>query len=240
MKLLVVLSLLFGFLNILNTSAFCNRKNPIALKAYHQRFGNLKLSPIDTIVIDNNFNLAGGTLVLGTIFGALENLKEIETDKNNAILEATKFLFAKLFGALAVFLTVFGLFFAYQTNDLRFIFDKDSFSLVKADGSSTGENVAVGGANSWKYSSFLNYDFLPNEDFPILVYFKENQTPESAWVEAPIIVDQLKGQQHFFPCIANSQQLKENFLSHNCKRVDSKPVTFSNQRSKEGSKLVVF
>lgn len=171
----------------------------------------------------------------------IENLKEIETDKDNKGLEAFKFLFAKLFGALAVFLTVFGVFFAYQTNTLRFQFDKDSFSLIKADGSSMGENVAVGGENSWKYSSFVNYDFLPSEQFPILVYFKETQTPESSRVDAPIIVDPLVGQQHFFPCIANSVQLKENFISHNCKKVSSSTaVSISLEPSKSGQNKIVF
>jgi Protein of unknown function (DUF3119) len=84
---------------------------------------------------------------------------------------------------------------------LRFTSTSDSFALAKADGSSIGENVVVGGENSWKYNTFVNYAFLPSEDFPILVYFKETQTPESARVEAPIVVDNLQGQAHFFPAI---------------------------------------
>ena len=40
---------------------------------------------------------------------------------------------------------------------------------AQADMSSTGENVVVGGANSWSYESFVNYDFFPSESFPILV-----------------------------------------------------------------------
>ena len=106
-----------------------------------------------------------------------------------------------------------------------------------------GENVAVGGENAWKYSSFVNYDFLPSEQFPILVYFKETQTPESSRVDAPIIVDQLVGQQHFFPCIANSVQLKENFVSHNCKKDSSSTaaaVTISLEPSKSGQSKIVF
>jgi hypothetical protein len=74
-----------------------------------------------------------------------------------------------------------------------------------------GENVVVGGENDWKYSSFVNYAFLPSEDFPILVYFKETQTPRDAWVEAPIVVDSLEGQAHFFPAIARSDELKAGF-----------------------------
>jgi hypothetical protein len=40
---------------------------------------------------------------------------------------------------------------------------------AQADMSSTGENVVVGGENSWSYESFVNYDFFPSESFPILV-----------------------------------------------------------------------
>ena len=51
----------------------------------------------------------------------------------------------------------------------------------------------MGGENAWKYDTFVNYDFLPSEDFPILVYFKETQTPFEGRVEAPIVVDDLQG-----------------------------------------------
>jgi len=53
------------------------------------------------------------------------------------------------------------------------------------------------------------------------VYFKETQTPADLWVETPIIVDKLQGQQHFFPCIADAQKLKQNFESHGCKKAIS-------------------
>jgi hypothetical protein len=51
---------------------------------------------------------------------------------------------AKLFGAGALLFTIFGAFIAYQTFTLRFTSTESSFSLVKADGSSSGENVVVG------------------------------------------------------------------------------------------------
>lgn len=101
------------------------------------------------ILIDNNFNLAAGSLVLGTACGVLENFKGIT---------------ARFFGAGAIIFTLFGGFIAFQTNSLRFKFSDDSFALVKSDGSSIGENVVVGGENSWKYKSFVNYDFLPRYD----------------------------------------------------------------------------
>jgi NIMA (never in mitosis gene a)-related kinase len=158
----------------------------------------------DLTVIDASYNLAAGAAVVGTICGVLENFKGPT---------------GKVFGAGAIVFTLFGGFVAFQTSNLRFKFDESSFSLVKADGSSVGENVVVGGENSWKYNTFVNYDFLPSEDFPILVYFKETQTPSDAWVEAPIVVDNAEGQAHFFPAIANTAQLKEQFELHNCKKL---------------------
>lgn len=69
--------------------------------------------------------------------------------------------------------------------DTRFVFDEDSFELKNADfGASSevllesGENFVVGGANRWRYDTFVNWDFFPNVNTPILVYFKENQTPQ--------------------------------------------------------------
>lgn len=101
----------------------------------------------------------------------------------------------------AILFTLFGGFVAYQTTTLRFTSTEDTFSLAKSDGGSIGENLVVGGDNSWKYKSFVNYAFLPSQDFPILVYFKEIQTPVENRVEAPIVVDNLEGQAHFFPAI---------------------------------------
>jgi len=43
----------------------------------------------------------------------------------------------------------------------------------QADLKSTGENVVVGGSNSWAYTSFVNYDFFPSDSFPILVSCSE-------------------------------------------------------------------
>ena len=147
-------------------------------------------------LVEASYNLAGGTATLGLLCGFLE-------DRKGPL--------AKVFGAGAIVFTLLGGFFGYQTSQLSFKFDEDSFSLVKNDGSSMGENVVVGGENDWKYSSFVNYAFLPSEDFPILVYFKETQTPRDAWVEAPIVVDSLEGQAHFFPAIARSDELKAGF-----------------------------
>ena len=43
----------------------------------------------------------------------------------------------------------------------------------------------MGGANRWKYDSFVNWEFFPSVDLPILVYFKETQTPQDQWDVGP-------------------------------------------------------
>jgi len=59
-----------------------------------------------------------------------------------------------------------------------------------SDGSDSGENIVVGGDNRWTYDSFVNYAFFPEgwidqPQGPILVYFKETQTPEAEWDVGP-------------------------------------------------------
>lgn len=166
---------------------------------------NTKLKSINPEIISSNYNLAAGSAVLGTIFGGLENFKGPT---------------AKLFGGGAIAFTIFGAFIAFQTTTLRFQFDETNFSLVKVNGDNIGDNIVVGGENSWKYKDFVNWDFLPSEEFPILVYFKEVQTSKDKWVEAPIYVDNLPGQAHFFPAIADVQELKRNFIKYNCKKAN--------------------
>lgn len=126
-------------------------------------------------------------------------------------------------------LTLFALFLAYQTTTLRFTFDESNFSLVKSSGESTGENVVVGGENVWGYDKFVNYDFFPSQSFPILVYFKETQTPaeywnigpgESANSEEALAKGAVPGQVHFFPAIGNSNQLLNGFEKHNCAKIE--------------------
>ena len=155
-------------------------------------------------VMDPSYNLAIGSVLVGGVFGLPSR--------------APGFLSRVGYGVGALF-AVFGLFIAFQTTTLRFTFDDASFALVKSDLSSTGENVVVGGENAWKYDTFVNWDFLPSEDFPILVYFRETQTPAASREEVPLVVDELDGQVHFFPAISNSQQLKAAFKSHSCAKV---------------------
>lgn len=40
----------------------------------------------------------------------------------------------------------------------------------------SGENAFVGGENRWNYDTWTNWEVYPNEQLPILMYFKETQT----------------------------------------------------------------
>jgi len=62
----------------------------------------------------------------------------------------------------------------------------------------------------------VNYEFFP-ESFPILVYFKETQTPQEKWSEGPGGLDKVGGGQlHFFPAIVDTDCLKEEFVKRGC------------------------
>ena len=102
-----------------------------------------------------------------------------------------------------------------KTKPLEDLFGSDSLS-------ATGENFAVGGENRWPLSSVVNWEFFPSEDVPILVYFKETATPEDKWDVGPgqwanseeaLSKGAVKGQVHFFPCIADAQSIKEQACS---------------------------
>jgi len=86
----------------------------------------------------------------------------------------------------------------------------------------------VGGENSWSYKSFVNYDFFPSRSFPILVYFKETQTPEEMWNTGPgeqanspeaIAKGAKPGQVHFFPAIGNVEQMAKGFEKNACAKI---------------------
>lgn len=95
--------------------------------------------------------------------------------------------------APAVPIGLLGSLLAIQTSRVRFVFGSDALEVRVGDEMKETDNKIVGGANRWKYSSFVNWEFwFPS--FPILVYFKETQTkPE--------------GQIHFFPILFNGKQL---------------------------------
>lgn len=135
------------------------------------------------------------------------------------------------------FFLLLGLFLVVQTLRIRFVFDDDAFEVKtkpfdqlfsSSPLAATGENFAVGGENRWRYDSFVNWQFFPSEDIPILVYFKETQTPEDKWAVGPgemansaeaLAKGAVKGQVHFFPCIASKDDLKEQFIAKGCAKL---------------------
>lgn len=95
-------------------------------------------------------------------------------------------------------ITLLGLLFLVQTFRIRFRFTEDNelelvnvSNLLSGEVESSGENLVVGGANIWKCDTIVNYDFFPPIDSspvgPILVYFKETQTPEESWGRVPVL-----------------------------------------------------
>ena len=84
---------------------------------------------------------------------------------------------------LGPIVTLLGILFLVQTFRLNFVCDASTFALEESSSEETGENIIVGGENRWTYDSFVNYDFFPagwidQPQGPILIYFKETQTPQ--------------------------------------------------------------
>lgn len=132
--------------------------------------------------------------------------------------------------------TLLGLLFFVQTTRVRFVCDSTSFEL-KSGGDAlndSGENFIVGGENRWAYDSFVNWDFFPKgwidqPQGPILVYFKETQTPSEKWNQGPgaaannadaVARGAKLGQVHFFPAICDTKQLREEFIKRKCAKLD--------------------
>jgi hypothetical protein len=113
-----------------------------------------------TTIIDKDFRLAAIFLVIGLLLDTIPYLQL----------------------TVGPLITVLGVLFLVQTFRLNFVCDNNTFSLQDSSQES-GENIVVGGENKWTYDSFVNYDFFPKgwidqPQGPILVYFKETQTPK--------------------------------------------------------------
>eukprot|EP00591_Stephanopyxis_turris_P001022 CAMPEP_0195521194 /NCGR_PEP_ID=MMETSP0794_2-20130614/18199_1 /TAXON_ID=515487 /ORGANISM="Stephanopyxis turris, Strain CCMP 815" /LENGTH=239 /DNA_ID=CAMNT_0040650701 /DNA_START=52 /DNA_END=771 /DNA_ORIENTATION=- len=183
-------------------------------------------------------------------FGKKEEVKEVIPELPDVVIDADYKLAAAFLSAGVLMdtipyvqllpgpiVTALGVLFLIQTTRIRFVFDKDSFELKTGSPTTlkdAGENIIVGGANKWKYDSFVNYDFFPKgwvdqPQGPILVYFKETQTPDDQWNAGPgasanseeaIANGALPGQVHFFPALCNTQQLKAEFERRGCAKLE--------------------
>lgn len=187
-----------------------------------------KKKPNNVVVIDSDYSLSYAFIAVG-IFILLTS----PVEKSCSTLECA--LHPSIWGILQGSLNmIFGVFLAVQAKRIRFVFDDDAFELKNVSSSpsssisskdvdnlkKSGENFVVGGENRWRYDTFVNYDFFPSVNFPILVYFKETQTPREMWSTGPGSLDKIGGGQvHFFPAIANVKQLKEQFEARGCAKV---------------------
>mmetsp|Transcript_25090 Transcript_25090/g.59604 ORF Transcript_25090/g.59604 Transcript_25090/m.59604 type:complete len:271 (+) Transcript_25090:165-977(+) len=121
-----------------------------------------------------------------------------------------------------------------QTARVRLVFEKDGFEFFNVKGPGLDyeggkaelvrkpDNYVAGTHNRWKYDSIINYGFFPSEDFPVICYFKETQTPEWKWSRWFAAFDSYgRGQPHFFPGICNVHEIKKQFEARGVKR---KPI----------------
>mmetsp|Transcript_10633 Transcript_10633/g.20609 ORF Transcript_10633/g.20609 Transcript_10633/m.20609 type:complete len:270 (+) Transcript_10633:66-875(+) len=175
-----------------------------------------EVKPIEDVVIKEDYRLAGIFAVLGAVLCA--------------VLPYAGFGL----GALTLLLAI--LFFV-QTGRVRFVFNRETFELktlgTGPDLQEPGENVVVGGENRWTYKSFVNYEFFPKGLVekglpPVLVYFKETQTPSSEWSVGPgaaansedaLARGARPGMVHFFPAICDTQQIKAEFEKRGCAKI---------------------
>ena len=104
--------------------------------------------------------------------------------------------------------------FRFSDTDLDVVFidpGADDSTALDVDTDSSGDNkLQGGGANRWSFESVTNWEFwFPG--FPVLVYYKENQTrPE--------------GQPHFFPIIMDGKKVYETMLEKMPESVNKKPA----------------
>jgi len=131
----------------------------------------------------------------------------------------------------------FGSFIGYQTMRTRVVFNKGTFELKTVTNKVLGlqrdkglkpkeyTNYVLGTNNEWRYDTFVNWDFFPSIQLPILVYFKETQTPEYMQTKGSLGPHQMdrrdNGQMHWFPAFANVKQIREQFEAHGCTKVGS-------------------
>ena len=193
--------------------------SPLPLK---NKAGTLKRSPVsvqasssseeDVVLVDKDFRLSGVFLICGIL---LDQIPYIQW-------------------TLGPIVTLLGLLFLVQTFRLKFCCDSTSFFLENTSQES-GENIIVGGENRWSYDSFVNYEFFPKgwidqPQGPILVYFKETQTPSEKWDQGPGSManydesamstgEAKRGQPHFFPALCNTKQLRAEWEKRGCKKL---------------------
>lgn len=178
--------------NVLVLDAKADSKSkPFSIPIFNFGGNNKKTNSVkfQTVVIPPSYKLAAGTLSLSVLTG----------------ITAHNTVGGVLFLLLGILLLV-------QTTRVRFSFDDKCLEVLASAGVSkdtvgesgerlvsSGENFAVGGKNRWAYDTFTDWFFIPSKNFPVLMYFKENQTSPD-------------GQLHLFPVIMSSKVLFDTMM----------------------------
>lgn len=126
-----------------------------------------------------------------------------------------------------------------QTARVRCVFEKDGFEFYNIKGPGLDlekgaylerkpNNYVADTRNRWKYDTITNYGFFPSEEFPVICYFKETETPKWKWNRWFAAFDSYqRGQPHFFPGICNVRQFKREMEKRG---VQHKPIpTYRNK-----------
>jgi hypothetical protein len=184
------------------------------------------------IVLEPAYSLGYGSLFIGFLLTLLWSEPMCAAKEFGGICPPT--LWGTWIGSQ---FALFGALCAMQAYRLRFIVTKDNKFVIKnvnsdpgagtfkkagkAELEDWGENYVVGGKNSWNLNKFINYKFFPNEYFPVLVYFKEIQTPKEKWDMGIGQFDKRdNGQMHWFPAICNCLELKKQWEARGVKKME--------------------
>jgi len=122
---------------------------------------------------------------------------------------------------LATHIALFGAVCGIQAYNLRIILDKAGrFTITKRgertltnQGLKYTDNYVIGGQSSYRLDKFISYGFYPSVEFPILIYFKEVDTPKEKWkLPPPTKLDpKNNGMAHFLPAVCNCKELEAEF-----------------------------
>jgi len=132
------------------------------------------------------------------------------------------------------FHVLFAILLWFQARRVRLVFEKDAFEFYNIKGPSFDfdkgaylarkpKNYVSNTINRWKYDTIINWGIYPSLEFPVIIYFKETETPKEMWDKYFAAFDSYgNGQPHFFPGIANARQFKEQM---ELRGVARKPIT---------------
>lgn len=201
--------------------------------SFQSFFDGFQLTPLEAkekeVIIDPDYKLAW-IFIFSAMWICL-----FYPDKSCFAADVTQICPPTWWAGLSAFLHLwFGLFLADRAFRIRLVFDDKCFQMKNYYDQSFPNrkldpmtdrpmNYVVGGINKWRYDKFVNWEFFPTVDLPVLVYFKETETPESKWKIGPGKYDYRRnGMVHFFPAFGNSYQIKREFEKRGLSKIKGK------------------